>query len=89
MKTRDMNNRETWYLLFGGTSVDGMGQGKYIGRTTDKEVAHRHYQACVDNPYSIGKVIIVTDTDYQQAGWLTNWDDPRRHDDARPGDYKV
>jgi hypothetical protein len=77
-----MNNQETWYLLFGGTSVDGAGQGQYMGRTTDKEVARQHYQACANNPYSTGNVIIVTDTDYQQAGWLTKWD-------ARPGDYGV
>jgi hypothetical protein len=60
-------SNEVWYLLFGGTSDDGAGDGKYIGRTTDYEEAREHYEECERNPYSVGKVIIVTDTRHCRA----------------------
>lgn len=64
-----------WFLLYGGESVDGAGEGKYIGRTTDKEKARRHYLKCEENPYSIGEVIIVTDTSEKRAGPWTKWEE--------------
>lgn len=64
----------TWYLLFDGTSVDGRGEGRYIGRTTDPEKAKRHYQKCSENPYSVGHVAIVTDTTMERAWQNTVWE---------------
>jgi hypothetical protein len=52
----------TWYILYDGQSVDGMGHPKYYTRTTDKEVAKKHWKKCKDNPYSTGKVVAYTDT---------------------------
>lgn len=52
---------ETWYLLFGGSSADGRGPGEYQGRTTDREIALRHFKECKNNPYSVGYVLVVTD----------------------------
>jgi hypothetical protein len=65
-------SNEVWYLLFGGTSDDGAGPGKYIGRTTDYEEAREHYEECKRNPYSVGYVMIVTDTRYDRA-WDQDW----------------
>lgn len=53
-----------WYLLFDGSSDDGRGEGQYIGRTTDKNVAMKHYSKCKSNPYSTGKVIKITSNSY-------------------------
>ena len=58
-----------WYLLFDGNSSDGRGEPKYAGRTTHKELAKNHFNK-VDyhkNPYSIGKVMIVSDFSVIQA----------------------
>ena len=65
---------DTWYLLFDGTSVDGMGDGTYCGRTTDKSVARKHYDKCKSNPYSIGKVIAITDTTHKRIVFDYEWD---------------
>jgi hypothetical protein len=64
---------ETWYLLFAGTSVDGMGDGNYVGRTTDKSVAKTHWDECRSNPYSVGKVIAVTDTNHKRIIFEYDW----------------
>lgn len=66
---------ETWYLLYGGQSVDGMGEGQYIGRTTDANKAMAHYIKCDKNPYSTGKVMIVNDTKIERAYRSTVWPD--------------
>ena len=66
---RDEARSQTWYLLYGGTSEDGMGIGPYIGRTIDKEVARNHHAKCRKNPYSIGFVEIVTDTEKKQVSY--------------------
>ena len=68
-----MTITETWYLLFGGTSIDGRGGGEYIGRTTSKDVAHGHYLGCLKDPYSIGSVQIVTDIKTERAWSGTKW----------------
>lgn len=52
---------ETWYLLYDGDSVDGMGHAKYAGRTCIFVDALSHYLKCKNNPYSTGYVEIVTD----------------------------
>ncbi len=71
---RSEEKMETWYLLFDGISADGRGEGRYIGRTTDKEVARKHYMKCANDPYSTGRVDIVTDTRIERAWSLTDWE---------------
>ena len=68
-----MEIKETWFLLFAGESEDGLGSGKYVGRTTDAKVAEAHFRKIQDNPYSTGRVNIVTEDDYSIAGWWTDW----------------
>lgn len=60
-----MSPEPTWFLLYGGTSVDGRGPGTYQGRTTDAALARRHYEQCRRDPYSCGYVMAATD----QACW--------------------
>lgn len=57
---------ETWYCIFDGESVDGMGDANYVGRTTSEEEAKEHYYKYKTNPYSTGYVMIYTDTKAQQ-----------------------
>jgi len=57
----------TVYLLFDGTSSDGRGDAKYCGKTGDKTVAVAHYKKCDKNPYSVGKVMVATDTAFYRA----------------------
>lgn len=58
----------TWYLLFDGSSPDGIGDPDYIGRTTHKEIAFKHFKEAADNPYSTGKVMIANDFKFKRAG---------------------
>lgn len=53
---------EAWYLLYGGESVDGCGRAEYVARTLDKKVALKHFDKINKNPYSTGKVVVVTDS---------------------------
>lgn len=62
-----MAKRETWFLLFGGQSSDGRGDGKYEGRTTDVKEAADHMRKVSSNPYSVGSVQIVTDEFFRSA----------------------
>ena len=64
---------ETWFLLFDGSSADGCGPAKYLGRTTDKSEALEHYKKCEANPYSTGYVTIVTDEVCTRADRATKW----------------
>lgn len=50
-----------WYLLYEGTSPDGMGDPYYCGRTTKRDEAIKHFRKCKADPYSTGKVIRLTD----------------------------
>ena len=52
---------KTWYLLYDGSSPDGRGDAKYIGRTVIKKEAERHHEKTRKNPYSTGYVMAVTD----------------------------
>jgi hypothetical protein len=52
---------ETWYLLYGGDSVDGCGPGEYEGRTRDVSAAAKHHIKISNNPYSTGYVQVITD----------------------------
>lgn len=64
---------KTWYLLYDGSSPDGRGGGRYVGRTTDKTVARNHYKECSKDPYCTGWVEIVTDDRVDRASSATNW----------------
>ena len=69
-----MNTEHTWFLLFDGSSVDGRGFPRYIGRTIDKYAARLHYDNVKNNPYSIGKVEIITDNSHTVATSKTDWE---------------
>lgn len=56
-----------WYLLFDGSSPDGRGEPKYVGRTTHKEEAKKHFNKVESSPYSTGKVMIANDFAYRRA----------------------
>lgn len=58
---------ETWYLLFGGSSPDGRGEGGYVGRTIDKKLAFKHFNRISKDPYSTGYVTVITDTSVHRA----------------------
>ncbi len=64
---------KVWFLLYDGTSVDGTGPGEYVGRTTDVNVAKKHWKKTTESPYCTGKVVIVTDTKVTVAWRDTNW----------------
>lgn len=51
----------TWYLLFRGDSVDGTGEGDYIGRTTKKTEAIKHFRSIAKHFHAVGHVLVVTD----------------------------
>ena len=69
----------TWYLLFEQdpqSCLELYVNEKYVGRTTDKEVARKHYQKCCDaQPFGAGGVQIITDTEICWANSITNWDE--------------
>ena len=50
-----------WFIIYDGSSPDGRGFPQYHGRTKDAKLALKHFKKCNDNPYSTGKVRIVTD----------------------------
>lgn len=66
-----MNIEPTWFVLYDGTSYNGIGEGTFMCRTKDKELAKQHYIHCTNNPYSTGKVMIITDTKYDMASSFT------------------
>lgn len=57
-----------WFLLFDGQSTDGSGEPKFIGRTSHEKEALSHFRKVQKGqPYSTGKVMIVTDFTFRQA----------------------
>lgn len=62
-----------WYLLFGGSSVDGRGEGKYIGRTLNRNEAIAHFYQCNSDPYSTGYVLIISDEVHRRAIYLEDF----------------
>jgi hypothetical protein len=52
---------DPWFVLFGGSSVDGRGEGSFLRRTTDASEAAAHFQKCANDFYSIGYVLKITD----------------------------
>lgn len=53
---------EAWYILYDGSSPDGMGRASFVLRTLDKEVAIQHSYKCDSDPYCTGYTQVVTDT---------------------------
>lgn len=72
MRTSD-NEEKTIFLLYGGSSADGRGSGRYIGRTEDKEKAKKHYLKVYNDPYSTGQVKILSKGEETVAGYWTDW----------------
>ena len=54
---------EEWFLLYDGSSVDGRGSPDYFGRTKDRKLAMEWLKERETNPYSIARVMIITDTE--------------------------
>lgn len=68
---------EPWFMLFEHDTRPPPRNvcGRYVGRTTDKELARTHYQKCCDEyPFGDGGVQIVTDTEISWANSGTQWD---------------
>ena len=59
--SKHKTNNEKWYLLFSGSSSDGMGSPSYVGRTLNQCDAMNHYIEEKSSPYNNGHVEIVTD----------------------------
>lgn len=49
------------YMLYDGSSVDGMGRPDYVGRTTSKAKAREFMDCRKGDPYWIGRVKVLTD----------------------------
>lgn len=64
---------ETLYLLYDGYSEDGMGSGKYCGRTTSKAIAKKHWDEIQHSPHSTGKVVAITDTEEKRIWKENDW----------------
>lgn len=64
---------EKIYLLYAGESEDGKGHPDYLGRTADKAEARKHWDSLKGNPYSVGKVVMITKTSanlmWSEADW--------------------
>lgn len=56
----------TEYLLFDGSSPDGRGDPKFVGRTRDKIAAMEHHLECRANPYSCGKVMTLNEHEFKE-----------------------
>lgn len=53
-------NNATLFMLYEGSSPDGRGYAKLVGKTIHKAAALKHYDVVSSNPYSCGYVKIVT-----------------------------
>lgn len=61
MSGSDPVQEDAWYLLYGGTSADGMGPGTYLTRTYNENIAKEHAAKCAADPYSVGYTLKVND----------------------------
>lgn len=58
----------SWFLLYGGSSEDGMGPPVYKGRTIHPDAALTFYRKNIkNNPYSTGNVTLITDKEERQV----------------------
>lgn len=67
-----------WYLLYDGSSSDGIGWPDYVGRTTSVKVAKKHFKKCKSDRYCTGKVLIVTDTKETKASYESDFVSPTK-----------
>ena len=65
---------DPWFILYDGTSPDGRGSPQFCGRTTDPIEARKHFLKCDSDPYSTGRVRIVTDREEGIAWRLDDFD---------------
>lgn len=54
--------KDAVFILYGGTSEDSRGSGKYKGKTTNPKEAKKYWNKIKKNPYSTGKVMAYTDS---------------------------
>lgn len=57
-----------WFLLYGGTSPDGLGQATYAGRTMNPAFAAKFAADLKTDPHSTGYVEVVTDSKIVRMG---------------------
>lgn len=70
-----VSNPIPWFLLYGGCSEDGMGPGRYAGRTECRTEARNYLEEVVEgNPYSTGYVLVVSDEHCYMARSVTVFD---------------
>lgn len=53
--------KETWYLLYSGSSCDGRGTPKYKERTLNRDYARVFLKKVRSTPYSFGHVIEINE----------------------------
>ena len=66
---------DTIFVLYGGTSCDGMGPAEYIGPTLDTAAAYKHWIECKNDPYSVGRVVVLTKKFEKTLIWQNDWDE--------------
>ena len=54
--------KDIWFLMYAGTSADGLGTGSYVGRTTNPIEALGELSVIANNPYSTGKIEAISDS---------------------------
>lgn len=65
---------KVWFLLYDGSSEDGMGRGEYCGRTTSYLEAKAHHDKHYGNPYSTASVTAITDKAEHRLHCQWDWD---------------
>lgn len=61
---------EEIFILYGGSSADGRGEGDFESRTADPKVAYDHWRTIKGDPYSTGCVQVLTD---QGVEFISTW----------------
>ena len=72
--TLNLENKETWFLLYDGIDQYVVSQGRYVGRTIKKEEARKHWEKSKDNPYNIHKVVYIMDDKCGTICEDSDWD---------------
>lgn len=75
---------EIFFLLYDGSSADGVGSGEFYKATTLAEVAYDHFLKCKLDPYSTGKVVMVRGDKATQPWKVSEWEGlvPKEAQDA-------
>jgi isopentenyl phosphate kinase len=56
-----------WFLLYSGSSPDGMGRADYVGRTTDQIYALQHLVHERLSPYNTGDVWVNSEDEEERV----------------------